>query len=107
MADALRNIIANIFISEISIPGSGLITVTNVKLTNDLKIAKIYISFFENRKSIEDLIDIIIKKRTIIRHYISNDLELKYIPELRFYYDDSIGQADKINNLINKIHFDG
>ena len=49
---------------------------------------------------------IIISKKKLIRNCIGFQLELKYIPELRFYYDDTMEHADKIDSLINKIHHD-
>ena len=102
----MRSILANIFISKIHIPEAGLLTVTNVKVTNDLKIAKIYISFLENKKTVDELIRVLKNKTKLIRYYVGLELNLKYIPELRFYYDDTMQYAEKINKLINKIHHD-
>ena len=102
----MRSILANIFISKIHIPEAGLLTVTNVKVTNDLKIAKIYISFLENKKTVDELIRVLKNKTKLIRYYVGLELNLKYIPELRFYYDNTMQYAEKINKLINKIHHD-
>ena len=99
----MRNNLAKYFISELIIPGSGLITITRVEVTNDLKLAKIYISFFKNKQHVSDLIDIIISKKNNIRNYVGQNVVLKYIPKLRFYYDNSIDHADKINTLLKKI----
>ena len=104
IGDEMRCILANMFISDIHIPGAGLLTVTNVKVTDDLRIAKIYISFLENKKSINELLQILIAKKNIIRHNVGLKLELKYIPELRFYYDNTTEHAEIIDKLINKIH---
>ena len=79
-------------------------TVTQVKVTNDMKIAKIYISFLENKKTVDKLMVILKDKTKLIRHYVGLELNLKYIPELRFYNDDTMQYAEKINKLINKIH---
>ena len=79
-------------------------TVTQVKVTNDMKIAKIYISFLENKKTVDELILVLKNKRKLIRHYVGLELELKYIPELRFYHDNTMLYAANINKLINKIH---
>ena len=100
----MRNILANIFISQINIPDAGLLTVTQVKVTDNMKIAKIYISFLENKKTVDELILVLKNKTKLIRHYVGLELGLKYIPALRFYHDDTILYADKINKLINKIH---
>ncbi len=75
-------------------------------MTDDLKIAKIYISFLENKKTVDELIRVLKNKTKLIRYYVGLELNLKYIPELRFYYDDTMQYAEKINKLINKIHHD-
>ena len=104
VGDELRSVLANIFISELHIPDSGLITVTKVKVSDDIKIAKIYMSFLRNKISSEKLIEKIISKRKAIRYFASKKINLKYIPELRFYYDNTFVTAEKIDKLINKIH---
>ena len=100
----MRRILANIFISEINIPQAGLLTITNVKVSDNLKFAKIYVSFLNNKINVSELLSIIISKKKLIRYYVSARLKLKYIPELRFYYDDSFEYAENIDKLINKIH---
>ena len=81
-------------------------TVSNVELTDDMKIAKIYISFLENKKTVDKLMMILKDKRELIRYYVGLELNLKYIPELRFYHDDTMQYAEKINKIIYKIHHD-
>ena len=75
-------------------------------MADDLKIAKIYISFLGNKKTIDELMLILKNNTKLIRHYVGLELNLKYIPELRFYYDDTMQYAEKINKLINTIHHD-
>ena len=75
-------------------------------MTDDLKIAKIYISFLENKKTVDELILVLKDKTKLIRHYVGLKLNLKYIPELRFYHDDTMQYAEKINKLIKRIHHD-
>ena len=49
---------------------------------------------------------ILISKKKIIRHYVGSELGLKYNPDLRFYYDDTMKHAEGIDKLINKINND-
>ena len=86
------------------IPEAGLLTVTRVKITDDLKIAKVYLSFLENKKPVEDVLEILELKHNLIRRHVGLKLNLKYIPQLHFYYDDSIKHAQKIDNILKKIH---
>ena len=102
----MRHILANLFISEVFIPEAGLLTVTKVTITDDLKIAKVHLSFFENKKPVKDLLEILESKHNLIRHNVGSKLTLKYIPQLQFYYDDSIEHAQRIDDLIQKIYKD-
>ena len=77
-----------------------------MNVTEDLKIAKIYLSFLENKLPVEDVINIFISKHNLIRFHLGNKLRLKFIPQMRFYYDDSIEHAQHINTLLQKIHKD-
>ena len=99
----MQVIIANIFISAVHIPDAGLLTVTKVSVTDDLKIAKVYISFYNNKKTDKELMQLIINKRKLIRYYLGRKISLRYIPELRFNYDDTAEQSDNINKLMSKI----
>ncbi len=60
----------------------------------------------ENKLPVNEIIDIFISKHNQIRYHLGNKLTLKFIPQLRFYYDDSIEHAQHIDSLIEKIHKD-
>ena len=47
---------------------------------------------------------LVIGKKKLIRHFVSMALKLKYIPELRFYYDNTFEYAEKIDKMINKLN---
>ena len=106
VGDEMRHILANLFISEVFIPEAGLLTVTKVTITDDLKIAKVHLSFLENKKPVEDVLGILESKHNLIRRHVGLNLTLKYNPQLQFYYDDSIKHAQRIDDLIKKIHKD-
>ena len=78
-----------------------------MKVTEDLKIANIYLSFLENKLPVDEVVAIFISKKNQIRYHMGNKLTLKFIPQLRFYYDDSIEHAQHIDTLLQKLHNDG
>ncbi|RME19190.1 MAG: 30S ribosome-binding factor RbfA [Bacteroidetes bacterium] len=84
---------------------SALINVTEVKVTGDLSIAKIYVSIMPSekydRKNIFTLIEENNKK---IRKYVGDKLakKVRKIPELRFYLDESLDVAERIEQLLKK-----
>ncbi len=83
----------------------GLITITAVRVSPDLKIAKIYLSVFEKDKR-----DFVLEKVKASSGYIRTELasriRIKFIPELKFFLDDTLDYVEKIEGLIKKIHED-
>lgn len=77
-----------------------------MKVTEDLKIANIYLSFLDNKLPVDEVVSIFISKQNKIRYHMGKKLTLKFIPQLRFYYDDSIEHAQYIDSLFQKLHKD-
>ena len=79
-----------------------LISVTNVRITRDLSIARAYLSVFPSEGAEELLKDIRIRTRTI-RGNIGKKVgrQLRIVPEMEFYIDDSLDYIDNINRLLN------
>ena len=75
-----------------------------MKVTDDLKLAKVYLSFLENKKPVDDILAIFCEKHNLIRYHLGQKLTLKYTPRLRFYYDNTLEQAERIDQLIENIH---
>ena len=81
--------------------GRSLITVTTVRISPDLSVAKIYLSIFppkETEKTLAAVKEII----SPIRHELGNIVrnQLRIVPELVFYIDDSLDYIEKIENLL-------
>lgn len=91
-------------LSEIN--GIGLVTISKVMMSPDLKLAKVYLSFLGNKEPVEKCLERINNRKRHIRYILAKHIVLKYIPDLIFYYDDTIEYADKIQRLLNEIHKD-
>ena len=79
----------------------AMVSVTVVRISPDLKVAKAYLSFF-GVKDNQEMIDHINRIQGDIRRRIGNTLrnQLKNIPELHFFHDDSLDYAEKIDELL-------
>lgn len=83
-------------------PG-GMITVTGVKVSPDLGVAKVYLSVFPSKGSPAVLEHV--KERM---HHLRGELgkrvgrQMRVIPELLFYLDDSLDRAEEIDRLLKK-----
>ena len=91
-------------LSEIS--DLGMVTISKVIVSPDMKLAKIYLSFFGNKEPIDVCLERINSKKKHIRYLLAKHISLKYMPDLNFFHDDTIEYADKIQKLINTINVD-
>lgn len=101
----IKEEISLIFLNKFNDPQDSLITITKVKVTPDLKLAKIYISVFDKLKR-DIVLDKIKAKGGMIRSELAHRIRIKFIPELNFYIDDTLDYVEKIEGLIKKIHKD-
>lgn len=88
-------------LSEIS--GLGLVTITKVLMTPDLKIAKVYLSFLGNKEPIDTCLEKINNKKKHIRYLLAKQIILRFMPDLNFYHDDTAEYADKMTKLLNEV----
>lgn len=81
-----------------------LITVTRVRISPDLGIARIYLSIFPKKEKEVDFLEIIKSQTSTIRHDLGNRVrnQLRIIPELQFFEDDSLDYIENIDNLLKK-----
>ena len=80
-----------------------MISVTRVKISPDLSICTAYLSIFPSEKS-EELIKNITKNEKQIRYELGTRVryQLRIIPELRFFIDDSLDYIERIDKLLKK-----
>ncbi len=94
---------ANYFLFNAAEYPGAMVSVTETRITPDLAEARLYISIFpaDKRKETFELIE---KKSRDIRYALGKELrhQLRIIPELKFFLDDSLDYAERINYLLEK-----
>ena len=85
-------------------PNKGFITITKVRLSADLKIANVYYSVFGDEATRQTTKDALKRAKSFLRFELGNRIKTRFLPELRFFYDDSLDYSDKIATLLNRIH---
>jgi len=96
--------LAEIFRSEArSLFGGGFITVTGVRVSPDLSSAKVYVSIMGN-KDRDAIFKLIENQNKFIRRKLGLIVgkQLRIVPELSFFIDDSLDYAMKIEELLKK-----
>ncbi len=102
VSDLLREEIADIVIYRLKDPRIGFVTITGVDVTDDIKIARVYVSVLKDEDK-KNTLDILNSAKSFIRSELSKRLRMKSIPGIEFRLDTSIDYGDKIDKLLKKI----
>lgn len=99
----MQNELAKIIHLELTDPKLQWITITGVKVSRDLSIAKVYV-VSRNETDAEQTIKLLNQKAKPLRYQLAKEITtLRKMPELRFYYDHSISEGNKIEQLLKEI----
>jgi ribosome-binding factor A len=102
VSDLIRKEIADIIIYKLKDPRIGFITVTGVDVTDDIKIARVYVSVF-HAEAKNSTLEILNSARSFIRSELSKRLRMKFIPSIEFRLDTSIEYGNRIEKLLKEI----
>ncbi len=102
VSDLLREEIAEIIMHKLRDPRVGFVTVTGVDVSDDLRNARVYVSIFENEKQ-EETLKTLNASAKFIRGELSGRVKTKFIPQLIFRLDESIGYGAKIDSILREI----
>jgi len=102
VGDLLRQEIADIIMRKVKDPRIGFVTVTGVDLTDDLKMARVYISCLKEEER-EVTLDILNSAKSFIRSEVGRRIRIKVLPSIEFRFDESLGYGDKIDKLLKEI----
>ncbi|GAB4371221.1 MAG: 30S ribosome-binding factor RbfA [Calditrichia bacterium] len=104
LAYQIQALISQIIDRKLKDPRKGFITVTHVKISRDLKIASVYYTVLGDKAKRSQSQEALDSAKNFIRSEMAPHLKMRFIPELRFFYDDVMDYADHIDSLIKKIH---
>jgi ribosome-binding factor A len=104
IAEQIREELSQILATEVSDPGVGLVTITRVKVTADLSLARAYWTVLGEAKERTDTAKALNRAVPYLRHLLSQRLTLRRAPELKFQYDESVAAHDRIERIIHDLH---
>lgn len=106
VADQIRMEVADILQRKVRDPRLRDVTVTDVAVTNDLRLARVYYTTLINGHSERELAEGLAKANGFIRSELGQRLELRYTPELAFFQDISGPRGDRILELLEQVKTD-
>ncbi|NIM89555.1 MAG: 30S ribosome-binding factor RbfA [Candidatus Aminicenantes bacterium] len=102
VASLIKEELSRLLVEEYQNLFSGLITITRIEMSADLKSAYIYLSFYGQKKK-EEILEVIEKKKGYLRKSIASKVKLKYNPKLIFSIDRTPEYEEKIEKLMKLV----
>ncbi len=105
VAQELKKEIAIILQREVKDPRVGMVTVSDVEISRDLAYAKIFVTFLfdEDDSVVERGLEGLNKASGYIRNLVGKAMRLRIVPELRFFYDQSLVEGMRMSNLVTDV----
>jgi ribosome-binding factor A len=93
-----------LFQRNFSMTDYGFLTVTEVLMSPDLKVAKVYVSIFGDEERKKKSLAKLEAQKPSIRSMLGHAVRLRFTPEIIFYLDATLDRAMKLENIFHKIH---
>ncbi|MFV0478413.1 MAG: 30S ribosome-binding factor RbfA [Parahaliea sp.] len=104
VADYLQRELAAIIQREVRDPRVGMVSITGASVSRDLGYAKVYFTRLgsDTGEEAAEVVDVLNKAAGFLRSQISRDSTMRSVPQLRFYFDSSVGRGRDMEALIRK-----
>lgn len=104
IADLIRSEIADLLLKEVKDPRIGSVTITGTKITDDLKIAKIFFVEMGKDTCTAETQAGLQSATGFLKRKLGQRLKLRYVPDITFIVDQSFAYGSRIDKLIAEIH---
>jgi ribosome-binding factor A len=100
VAEALQALVAELLLREIKDPRIGLVTVTGVKVSPDLRHARVFFSCLGDETQRAQSLRGLNSASGFVRSQVARKLNLRVAPEIAFEFDPSLEQAERVSRLL-------
>ena len=99
----IQKVLSEILLKKIKDPRLEAATITSVKMSRDLKFARVYFVTSGGKESMEEATEGFKSALGYVKRKLAAQLGLRYMPELRFFYDDSFDYGSHIDEVIKAV----
>ena len=107
VGDLIRAEVANLLTRQVRDPGIGFVTITSVRMTSDLQLARIYYSSIADTRGRLVSARALARATPFLRRQLGRRLSLKRVPTLEFIYDETLERQDRVAQLLEELHAPG
>ena len=100
----IQKVLSDILLKRVKDPRLKSASITGVKMSRDLRIARVYFITSDNQNTVDKTIDGFKSALGYVKYKLAAELGLRYMPELRFFYDESFEYGVHIDTILSRIH---
>lgn len=101
--DRIKEVLSVVLLTKIEDPRLMDVTVTDVRVDRELDYANIYVSSLDEGYSSDEILDALSRASGYLKYEIAEEVDLRIMPKLRFFWDPTPQRADRIDALIAQI----
>lgn len=102
MGERIQAVVAN-ELRRVSDPRFELVTISSVAVAPDMRSAKVYWMVSGGSERIAEVEEAFASAVGLFKRALGRDLKVRFIPDLKFFYDDTLDTAEEIDRLLQKI----
>jgi ribosome-binding factor A len=103
VGEEIREELTDILAREVKDPGVGFCTLTHVRMSPDLQLARVFYTVMGDERSRRETAKALERAAPFLRRHIAARVRLRRVPELRFTYDESVARGQRIEQLLEEI----
>jgi ribosome-binding factor A len=100
VGEQIRQELSQILSQQVQDPGIGFLTLTRVKVTPDLQLARVLYTVFGDEKQRKETQRALERALPYLRRQIGSRIRLRRVPDLQFFYDESVAHQDRIEKIL-------
>jgi len=100
VASQMQRELADLIRTQVRDPELGMVTLSDVELSRDLAVAKLFVSFLGASLPPNKSVKLLNEKVPELRRELGKRIRIRVLPELRFVYDDSIERGMRMDSLL-------
>lgn len=103
IADSIRREVSVLLISKVNDPGVQGVTITEVEVTSDLRIARVYFTVFGDEQRRKEALEGLARAKGLIRGHVAHALDLRYAPDLEFRPDLAAATGERMDAIFREL----
>ena len=104
VGDQIREILSEMLSrGAVHDPGIGFLTITRVKVSADLQMARVFYTTLGDEKAQKETARALQRAYPFLRRQVAQRIRLRRMPELEFFYDKSVAQHDRVEQILQEL----